>query len=369
LTTLRSVVIAGGGTAGHIEPALALADAQRRADPHVQITALGTSRGLETTLVPARGYPLEQIPSVPLPRKPTPALLRVPGNVGKAISAAADVIDKVRADVVVGFGSYVALPAYLAARRRGVPFVVHEANMRPGIGNKIGARFTHFVGVAFDGVDLPHARTVGMPLRLSISTLDRVARRAEARAHFGLRPDLPTLFVTGGSQGAGSINTAMAAAAPALVNAGVQVLHMIGKKNTLEPNVPPGAPYVVVKYVERMDLAYAAADLALCRAGAMTVSELCAVGLPAAYVPLPIGNGEQRLNAQPVVEAGGGLLVDDRDLTPEWIVNELLPFLTDPVRLVALGNAAAKQGRRDGDETLAGLVREAVDTVTRKHRQ
>jgi UDP-N-acetylglucosamine--N-acetylmuramyl-(pentapeptide) pyrophosphoryl-undecaprenol N-acetylglucosamine transferase len=355
------VVLAGGGTAGHIEPALALADALRRADPDVGITALGTARGLETRLVPERGYDLRLIPAVPLPRKPTPALISVPGRLAGTVRRAAEVLAEVKADVVAGFGGYVALPGYLAARRLGVPMVVHEANARPGIANRIGARLTTFVGVATPDVKLPHARYLGIPLRQAIATLDRTARRAEARAAFGLDPHRPTLLVFGGSQGARRLNEVMAASASMLLAAGVQVLHAIGPNNKLWVETPAGAPpYLTVPYLERMDLAYAAADLTLCRAGAMTCAELAAVGLPAVYVPLPIGNGEQRLNAMPVVRAGGGLLVDDADLTTSWLREHALPLLTDPARLASMGAAAAEFGRRDADEELVRMVREAM---------
>ncbi|MGH8971564.1 MAG: glycosyltransferase [Actinomycetes bacterium] len=151
-------------------------------------------------------------------------------------------------------------------------------------------------------------------------------------------------------------------AAGDLAAAGVQVLHAAGHANTVTVELPAGSPpYVVVPYLERMDLAYAAADLALCRAGANTVAEMAAVGLAAAYVPLPIGNGEQELIARPVVEAGGGLLVDDPACTPAWVRSMLTPLLTEPDRLAAMGAAAARSGRRDADERLADLVRTAVD--------
>src|SRR3954447_16712914 len=148
------VLLAGGGTAGHIEPALALADALRREDPTVSVTALGTERGLETRLVPERGYPLELIPPVPLPRRVTPGLFAVPGRLSASVRAASAAIIRTGADVVVGFGGYVALPAYLAARRRRVPIVVHEANARPGLANRIGARFTKYVASAPAGCRL-----------------------------------------------------------------------------------------------------------------------------------------------------------------------------------------------------------------------
>ena len=351
------IVIAGGGTAGHIEPALALADALRRRDPTIGITALGTDRGLDTRLVPARGYELALIPPVPIPRRPGLDLLRTPGRLRAAVRAAADILREHRADVLVGFGGYVAGPAYLAARRLGVPIVVHEANPRPGWANRLGARFTRHVAVSFPGTPIAHGQYVGLPIRRAIATLDRASRRVEGRVAFGLDADRPTLLVTGGSQGARRLNEAAAEAAPELAAAGVQVLHASGAANTVTVATAPGAPpYVVVPYLDRMDLAYAAADLALCRAGANTVSEMAAVGLPAAYVPLPIGNGEQELIARPVVEAGGGLLVADANCTAEWLRATLTPLLTDADRLATMGSAAARFGRRDADERLADLV-------------
>jgi len=351
------VVLAGGGTAGHIEPALATADALCRIAPETVVTALGTGRGLETTLVPARGYALALVPAVPLPRRPTPDLLRLPIRLRGAVRRAGEVLDRVEADVVVGFGGYVSVPAYLAARRRGTPIVVHEANARPGLANRVGARLTTYVATASAAVPLPHAQPIGIPLRPAIATLDRGAQRAKARAHFGLDADRPTLLVFGGSQGARALNLAVAEAAGRLAAAGIQVLHAAGPKNVVTvPEAGGGPPYVVVPYLEQMDLGYAAADLALCRAGAMTCAELAAVGLPAAYVPLPHGNGEQRLNAEPVVAAGGGLLVDNARFDADWIAGTLVPVLTDPGRLAAMSVAAAALGHRDADVTLARLV-------------
>ncbi|MGV9536023.1 UDP-N-acetylglucosamine--N-acetylmuramyl-(pentapeptide) pyrophosphoryl-undecaprenol N-acetylglucosamine transferase [Streptosporangium sandarakinum] len=351
------VVLAGGGTAGHIEPALALADALRQLDPGIGITCLGTERGLETRLVPARGYELELVPAVPLPRSLTPQLLTVPGRLAGAIGAAAGIMERVGADVLVGFGGYVATPAYLGARRRGVPIVVHEANPRPGLANRLGARLTGHVFIGQQDTPLSSAEYIGIPLRREITSLDRLSMGDKARSWFGLEADLPTLLVTGGSQGARSINRAALAAAPALRRAGIQVLHIIGPNNTLEEEPPPGDPqYVVLQYVDRMDLAYAAADFALCRGGAITCAELTAVGLPAAYVPLPHGNGEQRLNAEPIVRAGGGLLVDDAELTAEWIIHNVLPVLSDPERVVVMSEAASRMGRKDADMALARRV-------------
>ncbi|GAA0413598.1 UDP-N-acetylglucosamine--N-acetylmuramyl-(pentapeptide) pyrophosphoryl-undecaprenol N-acetylglucosamine transferase [Acrocarpospora corrugata] len=353
------VVLAGGGTAGHIEPALALADALRQIDPTIGITCLGTDRGLETRLVPARGYELELVPAVPLPRALTPQLLAVPGRLAGAINAATGILDKVGANVLVGFGGYVATPAYLAARRRGIPIVVHEANPRPGLANRLGARLTDHVFTGHPDTALPGAQCIGIPLRRQVVDMDRFSLGDKARSYFGLESDRPTLLVFGGSQGARSINKAALDAAPALRAAGVQVLHVIGPKNTVEQEPPPGDPqYVILPYVDRMDLAYAAADLVLCRSGAMTCAELTAVGLPAAYVPLPHGNGEQRLNAQPIVQAGGGLMVEDAELTPEWIMRVLAPLLHNPEKVAVMCEAALRMGRKDADVTLARKVLE-----------
>jgi UDP-N-acetylglucosamine--N-acetylmuramyl-(pentapeptide) pyrophosphoryl-undecaprenol N-acetylglucosamine transferase len=355
-----SVVVAGGGTAGHVEPALALADAVRRLRPDAVVTALGTATGLEARLVPARGYALAEIPRVPLPRRPTLDLLRVPARLAGAVRRAREHLDRVDADVVVGFGGYVALPAYLAARRRGTPVVVHEANARAGLANRIGARLTPHVAAAVEGSGLRGATLLGIPLRPQIATLDRAAARAEARAAFGLPPLGPVLLVTGGSQGAQRLNRAITAAAADLAAAGVSVLHVAGPKQAddvtrdLGETAPP--THHVLPYVDRMDLAYAAADLAVCRAGAMTCAELSAVGLPAVYVPLPIGNGEQALNARPVVEAGGGLLVDDAAFDAARVRETVLPLLGDPDRLLAMSAAAARHGTRDADRLLAEMV-------------
>ncbi|RZS34804.1 UDP-N-acetylglucosamine-N-acetylmuramylpentapeptide N-acetylglucosamine transferase [Herbihabitans rhizosphaerae] len=360
------VVVAGGGTAGHIEPALALADAVRRIRPDARIVALGTERGLEGKIVPARGYQLELIPPVPMPRKPTADLFKLPLKVRAAVKQTREVLDRVGADVVVGFGGYVALPAYLAARGR-TPIVVHDSNARVGLANKVGARFARRVAVAVPDSGLPNAEVIGIPLRTSIIELDRAALRAQAREHFGLDPDAPTLLVFGGSQGARTINNAVSGAARRLADAGIGVLHAHGPKNSLAVQEVPGAPkYATVPYLERMDLAYAAADAVLCRSGAMTVAEVSAVGLPAVFVPLPIGNGEQALNAKPVVDAGGAFMINDADLTPDSVAETVVPLLTDAAKRDRMSAAASGTGHREAADVLARMVLEVADEHAKK---
>jgi len=295
------------------------------------------------------------VPSVPLPRRPNADLARLPGRLRAARRAALEVVDRIRPDVVCGFGGFVSVPAYLAARKRHVPLVVHEGNTLPGIANKLGARLTDHVATSFPGTPLPHATYVGLPIRRMIGTLDRAARRDEALTTYGLRADLPVMLVTGGSQGAASINRAALGAAAAFAEGGVQVLHVTGPAHET-PAPETGTPYVVLGYVDRMDLAYAAADAVLCRSGSNTVTEVAAVGLPGLFVPLPIGNGEQALNARAVIEAGGGLQVDDADLSPAWLATHAVPLLHDRARLATMGAAAAHLVPRDADEKLARMI-------------
>jgi UDP-N-acetylglucosamine--N-acetylmuramyl-(pentapeptide) pyrophosphoryl-undecaprenol N-acetylglucosamine transferase len=361
-----SVLLAGGGTAGHVEPAMAVADALAALDPTIRITALGTERGLETRLVPRRGYQLELITPVPLPRKLSADFARLPLRVRLAVKQTRAVLDDVAADVVIGFGGYVALPAYLAAYSarpsRRVPVVVHEANASAGWANKVGARVAQRVLSAVPDPGLGRVEVVGVPVRETITSLDRMALRTEARAYFGFDDDARVLLVFGGSQGAQSLNRAVAGAAESLARAGIPVLHAHGPKNTLDLPVPgPGDPhYVAVPYLDRMDLAYAAADLAVCRSGAMTVAEVSAVGLPAVYVPLPIGNGEQRLNALPVVQAGGGILVEDRSLTPEFVAATIPGMLNDDATLASMTAAAALAGHPDAARRVAEVALEVA---------
>ncbi|UNX56349.1 undecaprenyldiphospho-muramoylpentapeptide beta-N-acetylglucosaminyltransferase [Georgenia sp. TF02-10] len=404
------VLLAGGGTAGHVNPLLATAAALAARPGGAELTALGTADGLEHTLVPAAGYPLRTVPRVPLPRRPTPDLLRLPGRLRTAVRAAEAALAETGATVVVGFGGYVATPAYLAARRRGVPVVIHEQNARPGLANRLGARWAAAVAVTFPGTPLRAARgrteVTGLPLRPAVAALaaaragaagaappsavptdddasaaaaaataavvppatDDAATdpaadlRARAARELGLDPGRPTLVVTGGSLGAQRLNTAVPPAAGDLLAAGAQVLHLTGRGKdgpvrAALAGVPGAAErYHVRDYLGRMELAYAVADLVLCRAGAGTVSELAALGLPAVYVPLPVGNGEQRRNAADVVRAGGGLLVDDAALDPAWVRGHVVPLLADPARLAAMGAAAAGAGPRDGAARLAALV-------------
>lgn len=347
------IVVAGGGTAGHIEPALNVADAIIERHPDAKIVALGTERGLETTLVPARGYPLELITAVPMPRRISADLFTLPSRLKLAIAQCREVLRD--ADVLVGFGGYVALPAYLAAKGR-VPIVIHEANARPGLANRVGARFADAVAQTVPG-SMKRAILTGIPLRVSIQNFDRKSLTASAREYFNIPQEATVVLVFGGSQGAVKLNTVIAQCQEAGTFKDVHVIHAVGLKNEL----PVGSStYHALNYIEQMNLAYAAADFVIARSGAMTVAELTAVGLPACYVPLPIGNGEQKLNAEPVVKAGGAILVSDADFTAKYVADIVMPIVSDKSRLAAMADVSASFGLRDASSRIVDIIERVV---------
>lgn len=355
---MTTYLLAGGGTAGHVNPLLAVADALIARDPGASVLVLGTQEGLESRLVPQRGYELLIVDKVPFPRRPNGAALAFPGRFRHAIGQVRKYISERQVDVVVGFGGYASAPAYVAARRERVPFVVHEANARPGLANVLGARRAAGVGVAFEGTPLRGSTVVGMPLRREIVELKRDLLRADAAAEFGLDAARPVLLVFGGSLGAQQLNEAMAGSWADVLAAGWQLLHVTGERSDLvDPEVPG---YAMRRYVDRMDLAFALADLIVSRSGSATVSEISALGIPAVYVPYAVGNGEQRLNAASAIEAGAALLIDDAEFTPDRVREEIVPLLRDVSRREAMAAAAKNVGTRTGTENLIALIDAAV---------
>lgn len=355
---MNRYLFAGGGTAGHVNPLLAVADRLMEREPSAEVMVLGTAEGLEARLVPMRGYELLTVPRLPFPRRLDAAAVQFPGRFRAAVDQTAALIRERRIDVVLGVGGYAAAPAYVAARRTGVPIVVHEQNARPGLANRLAAVLTRHVGVTFANTRLPHGRLVGMPLRREIETLDRRRSRQEALAFFGLDPARPVLLVTGGSSGARSINQTVARSAATILGAGWQILHIVGPKSDIGPSSLDG--YHVLPYCDRMDLAYAGADFTVSRAGAGMVCELAAIGMPAVLVPYPVGNGEQRHNAHDVVAAGGAVLVADAQFTPDWVTFDLVGILQNPARIADMAVRAASVGHRDGADRMTDLVQDAV---------
>ncbi|WEK60166.1 MAG: UDP-N-acetylglucosamine--N-acetylmuramyl-(pentapeptide) pyrophosphoryl-undecaprenol N-acetylglucosamine transferase [Candidatus Microbacterium colombiense] len=357
---MTSYLLAGGGTAGHVNPLLAVADGLRTRDPHAHVLVLGTAEGLESRLVPARGYELLVVDKVPFPRRPNAQAVAFAGRFRRAIAQVRAHIRAHGIDVVVGFGGYASAPAYVAARRERIPFVVHEANAKPGLANVLGARGAAAIGVAFAGTPLRGGEVVGMPLRREVIELDRSATRGEAAGAFGLDAERPVLLVFGGSLGAQRLNEALQDSWRDVLDAGWQLLHVTGERSDM---VDPEAPgYTMRRYVDRMDLAFALADLIVSRSGSATVSEVSALGIPALYVPYSVGNGEQRLNAASAVAAAAAELLDDATFDGDAVRRLVVPLLHDRARIDAMAVAAEKVGTRTGTENVIALIDRAVGT-------
>lgn len=352
-------LLAGGGTAGHVNPMLALADEISRDSRDHEIWTLGTAEGLEARLVPERGYRLLTIERLPFPRKLNLNALKFFGRFSKSVSKVQGYLREHRIEVVVGFGGYASAPAYRAAKKLGIPLVIHEANALPGLANRWAAGFAAAVGVAFKNTRLKNAVHVGMPLRAEVAALaSHQKNRADvsaARAHFGLDEAGITLLVTGGSLGARKLNETIASSEASLRAAGIHVLHITGEKSELAEHAKPDL--VRIRYCDRMDLAITAADFAVARAGAATVSEFAAVGLPAVYVPYPVGNGEQKFNVQDLVAAGGGLICADADFSPDYVSQVLIPAVSNTRARQQMASEAKKAAITDGSQRLLTLIK------------
>lgn len=354
----RTYLLAGGGTAGHVNPLLAVADGLREREPEATVLVLGTAEGLESRLVPERGYPLLIVDKVPFPRRPNKAAVAFPWRFRRAVKQVRGYLHKHNVDVIVGFGGYASAPGYVAAARERIPFIVHEANAKPGLANILGARRAAGVGVAFDGTTLHGSTVVGMPLRSEIVSLNPAALRSEAADFFGLDPARPTLLAFGGSLGAKRINEALAESWRDVLDAGWQLIHITGERSTLtDPEVVGYAPR---RYVDRMDLAFSMADIVLCRAGAATVSEVSALGIPAVYVPYAVGNGEQEKNAASAVRAGAAILIRDAELTADQVRTQIIPMLTHPQRRNEMARAAEGVGIRNGTNNVIAMIDHAL---------
>lgn len=355
---MTRIVLAGGGTAGHTSPLIATAQAITSLDPEAEITCIGTSKGLETRVIPQAGLKLELIRPVPMPRKPNLDLVKLPWNLTQSVREARAILRRARAQALIGFGGYVAIPAYLAARTMRVPVLVHEANLVVGIANKVAARFAAFTGYTFPDTQIRGGRRIGMPMNRSIT--QPAMTRTEARERFGLDPDRPTLLVSGGSQGARAINQALSGALPAILDAGIQVLHVLGAKNFSDADVvveaASGARYVPVAYVDAMIEAYLTADLMIGRAGAGTVMETAVLGLPVVFIPLPWGNGEQARNATGLVADGAGILLPEAELSADKLSGLVIPTITDQEKLARMSELARPHSPADAADVLASAA-------------
>jgi UDP-N-acetylglucosamine--N-acetylmuramyl-(pentapeptide) pyrophosphoryl-undecaprenol N-acetylglucosamine transferase len=372
----RTVLIGGGGTAGHVFPALAVGEALRGSDADVEPVFVGVADRLEARLVPEAGFRLHHIEAAAVPRRPTPALLKVPGVLRGAVRRCREIAEEEAAAGVITFGGYVSFPLNRAAARSSLPLIVHEQNSVPGLANRVSARWADRIAVTFPGSatrfkDLERCVVTGNPVRADVLALDRAAARPAARAAFGLDPDLPTLLVFGGSQGARSINQAVADAHGRWGQVPVQILHAAGDQghgsaaeawDRARAEHPDGPPVQLVDFIRDMASAYAAADVVVCRAGATSIAELTVLGIPSVLVPYPHATADhQTENGRALERAGGATVVADADLDGASLFAAVRPLLEDAQRYEAMARSARAFGRPDAAELLAGLVLELID--------
>lgn len=359
------VVIAGGGTAGHVNPALALAE---ELDGE-QVVFVGTAGGMEARSVPRAGFRLDTIDVSGLDRGRPSAIPRTLVRAGRAVLASRRLLKKLDPDVVVGMGGYVSLPVCLAARSTGAPVVLHEQNIVLGLANRACKRVSRKVAVSFSqtlaetGAKGIHT---GNPVSAEIAGADLEAERAKGMSNFDLDPGRKTLLVFGGSLGAERLNRAAVGLAKIWKDrSDLQVLHICGRdrERDLMREVATvdreGLNYRLIAYVEEMVQAYAVADLCLCRGGATTVAELTCVGRPSIIVPYPFHRDRQQERHGRVLEdAGAALVLADSETTTERVSSTALNLLEDPNVLGAMAAAAARLGRPGAATALAQVVRE-----------
>jgi UDP-N-acetylglucosamine--N-acetylmuramyl-(pentapeptide) pyrophosphoryl-undecaprenol N-acetylglucosamine transferase len=345
---MTRIIFAGGGTAGHIEPALAVARQWKNIHSDTQILFLGTSTGLENRLVPEAGFQLALITKVRISRKLSPSLLVTPFALIRSIAQSFSILKG--ADLLVGFGGYVSGPAYIGARLRRTPIVIHEANAHPGIANRLGAHFTSHTAVAYpvSRGKLSHALLAGLPLRPDVEKAfheaesDWAKARREAKARSGFNTEKPLIFIFGGSQGSIAINSVIEGARTELTSQGLQVLHSVGGNNPLPES---DSNYKAVSYITDMSNAYLAADLIISRSGAVSCAEINTLGRFALFIPLPVGNGEQELNAMSLVSESRAELIAQEKFSANWLIGNISRLLT------ASSESTIEGSRKDIDAT------------------
>lgn len=354
---MATIVLAGGGTGGHVYPALAIGDVLRERGHTVLY--YGDGERLEARVAPQRGYPFQAVQAAQYPRGGVWGKVRFVWSLLRGVAAARTMLRRDQVDIVLGVGGYIAAPTVLAAWTLGRRAVIHEANVVPGLANQLCARVADQVLLTYPRTagrmpgDAPKT-VVGVPVNPAVLTGDR----AEAAARYGLSADRPTVLFVGGSLGAARLNELAVATAQAPRS--FQVLHLCGPRFEADmrqalPTPPEG--YALVPYEDRMGLAYALADLVVCRAGSSTLAELTAVGKPGVLVPSPnVTENHQEENARGLEEVGAAVVIVEQGWDLDAAVAAVAGLAEDPDRCASMAAAAAGQARLDAAERAADLV-------------
>lgn len=357
-------ILAGGGTAGHVIPGLAVADAlTRRGHARSSLLFVGSDHGIETRLVPEAGYAFVGLPGRGIQRRLTFANLAAAAGLVVALFKGIALVRRVRPQVVVVLGGFASLACIAGALLWRVPIVVAEQNARAGAANRVAGRFAKASAVAFPETDLPRREVTGNPVRPEILAIDRARDRGAAREALGVPPTRTLLAVFSGSLGSRRINEAVRDLVQRWADRpDLAVRHVIGTRDWEELGVAPELPegglvYEPVRYEDHMERLLAAADLAVTRAGGNTVAELAVAGVPAVLVPLPVApRDHQTANAAVLVRAGGAVLVPDGELEAGRLAEVLAPLLDDPARVHAMSEAIRSVAYRDAADRVARLV-------------
>jgi UDP-N-acetylglucosamine--N-acetylmuramyl-(pentapeptide) pyrophosphoryl-undecaprenol N-acetylglucosamine transferase len=357
------VLIAGGGTGGHLFPALAIAEELRRQVPDAEILFLGGDRGLEGRIVPQEGFDLTTVPIRGWSRKLNWQTMAFPWFLLRGMWRSFMVLRRFRPGVVVGTGGYVSGPAVLLAALMGIPALIQEQNSLPGTTTRMLSSRVDQVHLSFPQSRSffrrkDHLRVSGNPLRRGLNQVDR----AKAAAAWDLDPGRKTVLVMGGSQGAHSINMAVAQGFDRLVAEDIQLIWQTGKQDfdqICRQFAERGPKTVIVGFIQNMGYAYGAADVVVCRAGATTVAEIAACGLPAILVPYPFATADhQRINAQALLRSGAAEMVCNHELGHNRLIPVLLALLRDDRRLREMAERSRELGRPEAAKAVARAIRE-----------
>ncbi|AQG80965.1 undecaprenyldiphospho-muramoylpentapeptide beta-N-acetylglucosaminyltransferase [Spirosoma montaniterrae] len=358
-----NVIISGGGTGGHIYPAIAIANELKAIDPATEILFVGAEGKMEMEKVPRAGYRIEGLPVVGIKRELTLDNLAFPLKLGRSLLRARQIVSRFQPDVAVGVGGYASGPTLLAASLAGVPTLIQEQNSYAGLTNKVLARWAKRICVAYPGMDAffdaDKIRLTGNPVRSDIQFADQQAEAG--RALFGLNSGRPTLLIIGGSQGARTINESIEAGIRRFIDAGIQVIWQTGpafiERAQAAVTATGSALVKAYDFIYDIDKAYGVADVVVSRAGALSVSELCLVGRPAILVPFPAAaEDHQTKNAMALVERSAALLVRDQEARQQ-LITTTLDLFANPARQQQLRTEIKTLARPNAAREIAEEVR------------